>query len=183
MDTHYNLTLLDILLTFQRYVHTHTDKAKGRTTRFPHHFRHHQKALHLIISAVPWQISRISRCKACTVWQWDSAVTETTRIHCNPSGSKMKDDQDSGRYLVGGLVAIFYFPISWVANHPNWLSYFSEGWLNHQPDMIWCIFFDVLRWGTPRIIQHETILRHWNRWFLGIPHFRKPPYLCVYIYI
>ena len=21
----------------------------------------------------------------------------------------------------------------WVANHPNWLSYFSEGWPNHQP--------------------------------------------------
>jgi len=20
-------------------------------------------------------------------------------------------------------------------NNPNWLSYFSEGWLNHQPDM------------------------------------------------
>ena len=29
--------------------------------------------------------------------------------------------------LVGGLVAIFYCPIYWVANHPNWLSYFSEG--------------------------------------------------------
>ena len=26
---------------------------------------------------------------------------------------------------------IFNFPIYWVANHPNWLSYFSEG--NHQP--------------------------------------------------
>ena len=23
-------------------------------------------------------------------------------------------------------------------NHPNWLSYFSEGWLNHQPDMYLC---------------------------------------------
>ena len=28
---------------------------------------------------------------------------------------------------------ILYFPIYWVANHPNWLSYFSEGWPNHQP--------------------------------------------------
>ena len=28
----------------------------------------------------------------------------------------------------------FYFPIYWVANHPNWRSYFSEGWPNHQPD-------------------------------------------------
>ena len=28
-----------------------------------------------------------------------------------------------------------YFPIYWVANHPNCRSYFSEGWLNHQPDI------------------------------------------------
>ena len=27
-------------------------------------------------------------------------------------------------YLVGGLVAILYFPIYWVANHPNWLMFF-----------------------------------------------------------
>ena len=26
--------------------------------------------------------------------------------------------------LVGGLVAIFYFPIYWVSNHPNWLIFF-----------------------------------------------------------
>ena len=31
---------------------------------------------------------------------------------------------------------IFYFPIYWECHHPNWLSYFSEGWPNHQPDMI-----------------------------------------------
>ena len=31
-------------------------------------------------------------------------------------------------YLVGGLEHEFYFPIYWVANHPNWRSYFSEGW-------------------------------------------------------
>ena len=35
--------------------------------------------------------------------------------------------------LVGGLVATFYVPIYWVANHPNWLSYSWEGWPNHQP--------------------------------------------------
>ena len=28
----------------------------------------------------------------------------------------------------------YIFPIDWVSNHPNWLSYFSEGWPNHQPD-------------------------------------------------
>ena len=25
------------------------------------------------------------------------------------------------------------FSIYWECHHPNWLSYFSEGWLNHQP--------------------------------------------------
>ena len=35
------------------------------------------------------------------------------------------------------LVAIFHFPIYWVANHPNWLSYFSEGWPNHQPARVY----------------------------------------------
>ena len=43
--------------------------------------------------------------------------------------------QDTRRtILVGGLVAIFYFPIYWECHHPNWLSYFSEGWPNHQPE-------------------------------------------------
>ena len=28
----------------------------------------------------------------------------------------------------------FYVSICWECHHPNWLSYFSEGWLNHQPD-------------------------------------------------
>ena len=39
-------------------------------------------------------------------------------------------------HLVGGLVAIFYFPIYWVANHPNWLSYFSEGF---KPPTRWIL--------------------------------------------
>ena len=40
-------------------------------------------------------------------------------------------------WLVGGLVAIFYFPRNnyWVANHPNWLSYFSEGF---KTPTRWC---------------------------------------------
>jgi len=29
---------------------------------------------------------------------------------------------------------IFHFSIYWEFHTPNWLSYFSEGWLNHQPD-------------------------------------------------
>ena len=31
--------------------------------------------------------------------------------------------------LVGGLVAMFYFPIYWEFHHPNWRTHiFSEGW-------------------------------------------------------
>ena len=47
---------------------------------------------------------------------------------------------------------IFYFPIYWVANHPNWLSYFSEGWLNHQPEFyglaLNCLIFEPSRVKT-----------------------------------
>ena len=39
----------------------------------------------------------------------------------------------SRHFLVGGLQHEFYFPIYWEFHHPNWLSYFSEGWPNHQP--------------------------------------------------
>ena len=35
-------------------------------------------------------------------------------------------------HLVGGLEHVLFFH-SVGNNHPNWVSYFSEGWLNHQP--------------------------------------------------
>ena len=35
--------------------------------------------------------------------------------------------------MVGGLEHFLCFSIYWKFHHPNWLSYFSEGWLNHQP--------------------------------------------------
>ena len=44
---------------------------------------------------------------------------------------------------------IFYFPIYWVANHPNWLSYFSEGWPNHQP-----VINQASIWGRTPILGH-----------------------------
>ena len=31
-----------------------------------------------------------------------------------------------------------------VANHPNWRSYFSEGWPNHQPENIWSFFMGLI---------------------------------------
>ena len=38
-------------------------------------------------------------------------------------------------FLVGGLEHFLFSQKYWVANHPNWLSYFSEWWPNHQPDL------------------------------------------------
>ena len=46
--------------------------------------------------------------------------------------TRMWISTDPGWLVVTGCHE-FYFPIYWVANHPNWLSYFSEGWPNHQP--------------------------------------------------
>ena len=37
-------------------------------------------------------------------------------------------------WLVVWLPWILFSHSYWVANHPNWLSYFSEGWSNHQPE-------------------------------------------------
>ena len=44
-------------------------------------------------------------------------------------------------YLVGGLEHGFYCPIYWESHHPNWLSYFSEGFkpltsINHMINYI-----------------------------------------------
>ena len=36
--------------------------------------------------------------------------------------------------LVGGFKHDFYFPCHMGCHPSHWLSYFSEGWLNHQPD-------------------------------------------------
>ena len=58
-------------------------------------------------------------------------------VHCCPT------------FLVGGLVAIFYVPIYWESHHPNWLSYFSEGWPNHQPVLIVIQLFLGASWGIP----------------------------------
>ena len=51
------------------------------------------------------------------------------RIPLNPGGKNVITND----WLVVWLPC-FYFPIYWECHHPNWLSYFSEGWPNHQPD-------------------------------------------------
>ena len=37
---------------------------------------------------------------------------------------------------------IFYFPIYWVSNHPNWLSYFSEGFKPPTSQSCFLLFSD-----------------------------------------
>ena len=39
-------------------------------------------------------------------------------------------------WLVVWLPSILFSQKYWVSNHPNWLSYFSEGWPNHQPVVV-----------------------------------------------
>ena len=42
-------------------------------------------------------------------------------------------------YLVGGLVAIFYFPIYWVYNHPNWRTHIFQRGGPGPPTRCFCI--------------------------------------------
>ena len=68
----------------------------------------------------------------------------------------------------------------WESHHPNWLSYFSEGWPNHQPEMIGG-FYDVWQglglmsffWGFVKHITKTNIcwrldpqesgdVKHWD---------------------
>ena len=60
--------------------------------------------------------------------------------------------------LVGGLVAIFYFPIYWVANHPNWLSYFSEGF--KPPTRL--VFFNFMWQNGPRSLSLQMLWHQAN---------------------
>ena len=64
---------------------------------------------------------------------WDLGIPNSSMVQKSPcsNGVGMFFDPLPWSYmhyhLVGGLVAIFYFPIYWEFHHPNWLSYFSEG--------------------------------------------------------
>ena len=72
---------------------------------------------------------------------------------------------------------IFYFPINIGNNHPDWLSYFSEGWPNHQP------VTDVRCWpwrgGRSTITREFAVIPNWwsliyltdivVSWVIGVP--------------
>ena len=56
---------------------------------------------------------------------------------------------------------IFYFPIYWVSNNPNWLSYFSEGWPNHQPVIITsCFATNYAR--IPAVVHTAGVDQSWS---------------------
>ena len=61
-------------------------------------------------------------------WMWGTGIMGES----SPSGRKFSVKIVIYHWLVVWNIH-FIFPFSWEFHHPNWLSYFSEGWLNHQP--------------------------------------------------
>ena len=80
--------------------------------------------------------------------------------------------------LVGGLEHFFIFPYI-GNNHPNWLSYFSEGWLNHQAgNKSLCEVYQLISL-TPRI-PLEPARTLW--WVISLrTRAEKPPRIMIQI--
>ena len=76
------------------------------------------------------------------------------------------DNGDTIQLLVGGLVAIFHFPIYWEFHHPNWFSYFSEGWPNHQPDYIMGVERESKWLWDPRNVKLNDH-RYGHQWLMA----------------
>ena len=56
----------------------------------------------------------------------------------------------------------------WECRHPNWLSYFSEGWLNHQPAN-----FCVVQWLINGLLIWYLSIYIWFIWmFMGCSEMR-----------
>ena len=53
-------------------------------------------------------------------------------------------------HLVGGLEHLDYVPFSWEFHHPNWLWYFSQGWVNHQLGNVGktMIYYGIINYKT-----------------------------------
>ena len=93
-----------------------------------------------------WQRSRRCSCRSCR----SSRRTGETRL-----GKRT--------WLVGGLEHEFYFPIYWVANHPNWLIFF-RGVAQPPTSMeLWSPLVDPLWNGRTRVIKGDEL---WD--FVGL---------------
>ena len=104
---------------------------------------------------------KIQNCKSVPIFiNWGSFGNREKRLHCHSCFLRcwkiaaMPQDKarlDGGIWVHHAQVQLgwrpkntvaawwfgchfWHFPIYWVSNHPNWRSYFSEGWPNHQPD-------------------------------------------------
>ena len=89
-------------------------------------------------------------------WEWSiwSSISIEKIIPATPipdlkhqsvsSACRMVTDHRCVFFWLVVWLPFFYFPIYWVSNHPNWLSYFSEGWPNHQPGFFSKVFAVVL---------------------------------------
>ena len=80
---------------------------------------------------------------------------------------------------------IFYFPIYWEFHHPNWRSYFSEGWPNHQPAQVSKGQFmepngPWLPWHSATMNRKVFITRGKPGWWVLIDIYI---YIYVYMYI
>ena len=73
--------------------------------------------------------------------------------------------------LVGGLVAMFYFPIYWVANHPNWRSYFSEGF---KPPTRLSNWRFIIGWLPHEVVTIDSRSINWKKAW----HLDRHLYLC-----
>ena len=70
---------------------------------------------------------------------------------------------------------IFYFPIYWVSNHPNWLSYFFQRGSNHQPGNGYQVFAEPplrppwspmvsSRFSVVQSLEVQSISSCWTGW-------------------
>ena len=139
---------------------------------------------HPAIGVPPFMDTSICSQQLFIPWPWDLYCwwlpLWLVALHCSQEALPREDMAevvpawDSFQHLlVGGLVAIFYFPIYWEFHHPNWLSYFSEGWPNHQP--VYCLFINQKGPFTGNRNEDLKHSQYTACLFLGGPRFCEKP--------
>ena len=80
----------------------------------------------------------------------------------------------------------FIFPFSWEFHHPIWLSYFSEGWLNHQPEKLRDIGYTYVYLCTSMYIYVHLCISMYIHLCIYIDVYTSMyiyVYLCISMYI
>ena len=65
-------------------------------------------------------------------WFWGYCSYKNPQIETPKQICHMRYSLRDTHYIWLVVWNIFYFPMYWECHHPNWLSYFSEGWPNHH---------------------------------------------------